>query len=192
MKCWWIYSIPGWCHHWISMIQRLNSMDGAHRSQLSAGLIQIMTLAPWNCWRRGEEWTAKFKDQGRDCKINPPSPLTGRTRTIMRALLSATQDLFAVDADLFLNEVCTSLCECRTYGRRVFSVINRYKGILFATVLLSDRYLLTNGSLFVLPPSRFQGSTYQLEARHLHPAGSLHFRPANQPWADTLISRYCQ
>jgi hypothetical protein len=35
--------------------------------------------------------------------------LTGRTRTIMRALLSAVQDLFAVDADLCLDEVCTWL-----------------------------------------------------------------------------------
>jgi transposase len=39
----------------------------------------------------------------------PPSPLTGRTRTITRALLSAIQDLFAVDADLFLDEACTWL-----------------------------------------------------------------------------------
>jgi transposase len=39
----------------------------------------------------------------------PPSPLTGRTRTITHALLSAIQDLFAVDADLFLDEVCTWL-----------------------------------------------------------------------------------
>ena len=39
----------------------------------------------------------------------PPSPLTGYTRTITRALLSAIQDLFAVDADLFLDEVCAWL-----------------------------------------------------------------------------------
>jgi hypothetical protein len=39
----------------------------------------------------------------------PPSPLTGRTRTIARALLSAIRDLFAVDANLFLDEVCTWL-----------------------------------------------------------------------------------
>jgi hypothetical protein len=35
--------------------------------------------------------------------------LTGRTRTITHALLSVIQDLFAVDADLFLDEVCTWL-----------------------------------------------------------------------------------
>ena len=37
----------------------------------------------------------------------PPSPLTGRTRTIARALLSAIQAPFVVDANLFLDEVCT-------------------------------------------------------------------------------------
>jgi transposase len=39
----------------------------------------------------------------------PPSPLTGRTRTITRALLSVIQDLFAADADLFFDEVRTWL-----------------------------------------------------------------------------------
>ncbi|KAG2756832.1 hypothetical protein P692DRAFT_201698806, partial [Suillus brevipes Sb2] len=39
----------------------------------------------------------------------PPSPLTGRTRTITRALLMAVKDLFAEDSDLFLDEVCTWL-----------------------------------------------------------------------------------
>jgi len=38
-----------------------------------------------------------------------PSPLTGRTRTITHTLLSAIQDLFAVNANLFLDEVCTWL-----------------------------------------------------------------------------------
>jgi hypothetical protein len=38
-----------------------------------------------------------------------PSPLTGRTRTITHALLSVIQDLFAVDADLCLDEVRTWL-----------------------------------------------------------------------------------
>jgi hypothetical protein len=120
------------------------------------------------------KWHKSVKNfPGRDYKINPPSPLTGRARTITRALLSAIQHLFVVDADLFLNEVCTSLCECRTYGRRVFSAINRHKGMLLP--LCSSRTdLLTNG-IPVLPPSRFQGSTHQLEARRLHPAGSLHF-----------------
>jgi transposase len=37
----------------------------------------------------------------------PPSPLTERTRIITRTLLSAIQVLFAVDADLFLDEACT-------------------------------------------------------------------------------------
>ena len=64
----------------------------------------IMAFTPWNCWRKGEEWAAKFEEQGRDCKINPPSPLTGRARTMTRALLSAIQHLFVVDADLCLNE----------------------------------------------------------------------------------------
>jgi len=173
-------------YHWISMIQRLSSMDGAHRSQLSAGLIQIMTLAPRYCWRKGEEWTAKFEEQGRDCKINPPSPLTGRARTITRALLPAIQPLFAVDAYLFLNEVCTSLCECRTYGRRVFSVINRYMGTPFATVLLSDRSV--DSGIPVLPPSRFQGSgsTHQLEARRLHPVVFISGFSGRPPWTDIL------
>ena len=39
----------------------------------------------------------------------PLSPFTGRARTITHALLSAIQDLFAVDANLFLDEVCTWL-----------------------------------------------------------------------------------
>ncbi|KAJ8580190.1 hypothetical protein M405DRAFT_700798, partial [Rhizopogon salebrosus TDB-379] len=53
------------------------------------------------CWRQILEEHGTIK--------RPSSPLTGRTRTIARALLSAIQDLFAVDANLFLDEVCTWL-----------------------------------------------------------------------------------
>jgi transposase len=44
-----------------------------------------------------------------DAIKRPPSPLTGLTRTVTRVLLSAIQDLFAVDADLPLDEVSTWL-----------------------------------------------------------------------------------
>ncbi|KAG1844619.1 hypothetical protein DFJ58DRAFT_717593 [Suillus subalutaceus] len=40
------------------------------------------------------------------CWLLPPSPLVGRTRTITRALLTAVEDIFTEDPDLFLDEVC--------------------------------------------------------------------------------------
>ncbi|KAG1718100.1 hypothetical protein EDB19DRAFT_1651424, partial [Suillus lakei] len=51
------------------------------------------------CW----QWI--FEECGTATK--PPSPLMGRTRTIMQALLTAVEDLFAEDSDLFPDEVCT-------------------------------------------------------------------------------------
>jgi transposase len=56
-----------------------------------------------SCYR----WRQVLEERGTIKR--PPSPLTGHTRTITRALLSAIQDLFAIDADLFLDEdeVCT-------------------------------------------------------------------------------------
>jgi hypothetical protein len=39
----------------------------------------------------------------------PPSPLKGPTRIITQALLTAIEDLFIEDSDLFLDEVCTWL-----------------------------------------------------------------------------------
>ncbi|OJA09376.1 hypothetical protein AZE42_09884 [Rhizopogon vesiculosus] len=39
----------------------------------------------------------------------PPSPLVGRTRIIIRALMTAAEDLFAGDSDLFLDEACMRL-----------------------------------------------------------------------------------
>ncbi|KAG2126955.1 hypothetical protein DEU56DRAFT_689232, partial [Suillus clintonianus] len=56
-----------------------------------------------SCYR----WRRIFEECGTATK--PPSPLTGRTRTITRALLTAIEDLFTVDSDLFLDEVCTWL-----------------------------------------------------------------------------------
>ncbi|KAG2749004.1 Homeodomain-like protein, partial [Suillus brevipes Sb2] len=56
-----------------------------------------------SCYR----WRRIFEECGTATK--PPSPLTGRTRTITRALLMAVEDLFAEDSDLFLDEVCTWL-----------------------------------------------------------------------------------
>ncbi|KAG1717837.1 uncharacterized protein EDB91DRAFT_1008356, partial [Suillus paluster] len=53
------------------------------------------------CWRR------IFQEFG--AATRPPSPLTGRTRAITRALLTAVEDIFAVDSDLFLDEICTWL-----------------------------------------------------------------------------------
>ncbi|KAJ8588621.1 hypothetical protein M405DRAFT_819414 [Rhizopogon salebrosus TDB-379] len=51
-----------------------------------------------SCYR----WRQVLEERGTIKR--PPSPLTGHTRTITRALLSAIQDLFAIDADLFLDE----------------------------------------------------------------------------------------
>jgi hypothetical protein len=39
----------------------------------------------------------------------PPSPLVGRMRIITRALMTAIEDLFAEEPDLFLDEICTWL-----------------------------------------------------------------------------------
>ncbi|KAI5984526.1 hypothetical protein EDD15DRAFT_2116314, partial [Pisolithus albus] len=39
----------------------------------------------------------------------PPSPLTGRARTVTRALLTAMEDLFSEHPDLYLDEICTWL-----------------------------------------------------------------------------------
>ena len=39
----------------------------------------------------------------------PPSPLRGRARTITRALLTAMEDMFFEDPDLYLDEICTWL-----------------------------------------------------------------------------------
>jgi hypothetical protein len=55
----------------------------------------------------GHRWRQILEEHGTIKR--PPSPLTGRTRTITRALLSAIQDLSVVDANLFLDEVCTWL-----------------------------------------------------------------------------------
>jgi hypothetical protein len=53
MNCWWIHSTR-LMYHWISIIQPLSSMNGAHLSRRSAGFIQIMTLTFWTWWRKGE------------------------------------------------------------------------------------------------------------------------------------------
>ncbi|KAG1745837.1 uncharacterized protein EDB91DRAFT_1002518, partial [Suillus paluster] len=53
------------------------------------------------CWRR------IFEEFG--AATRPPFPLTGHTQTITCALLTAVEDIFAVDSGLFLDEVCTWL-----------------------------------------------------------------------------------
>jgi transposase len=52
-------------------------------------------------------WRRIFEEFG--TVVRPPSPLTGRTQTITRTLLTAIEDIFTVDSDLFLDEVCTWL-----------------------------------------------------------------------------------
>lgn len=52
-------------------------------------------------------WQQIFKEHGAVEK--PPSPLIGCTRTITWALLTAIQDLFEEESDLYLDEVCTWL-----------------------------------------------------------------------------------
>ncbi|KAG1747177.1 uncharacterized protein EDB91DRAFT_1048553, partial [Suillus paluster] len=41
--------------------------------------------------------------------VRPPSPLVGHTQMITRALMTAIEDLYAEDSDLFLDEACTWL-----------------------------------------------------------------------------------
>ncbi|KAF9224711.1 hypothetical protein BS17DRAFT_702405 [Gyrodon lividus] len=52
-------------------------------------------------------WRSIFEEYG--MVTRPPSPLVGCTRIITRALLTATEDLYAQDSDLYLGEVCTWL-----------------------------------------------------------------------------------
>jgi hypothetical protein len=59
------------------------------------------SLSSLPCWR----WI--FDEFGTVKK--PPSPLVGRTRIIIRALMTAAENLFAEHSDLFLDEVCTWL-----------------------------------------------------------------------------------
>jgi len=56
-----------------------------------------------SCYR----WHHIFDELGTVKK--PLSPLKGPTRIITRALLTAIEDLFIEDSDLFLDEVCTWL-----------------------------------------------------------------------------------
>lgn len=56
-----------------------------------------------SCYR----WRQILAEHG-TCE-RPPSPLTGRTRTITRALLTAIEDLFSQDSDLYLDELCVWL-----------------------------------------------------------------------------------
>lgn len=48
-------------------------------------------------------WKALFRDIG--SVVRPPSPLRGRTRTITRAVLTAVQDVYSRDPDLYLDEL---------------------------------------------------------------------------------------
>ncbi|KAG1745471.1 uncharacterized protein EDB91DRAFT_1270046, partial [Suillus paluster] len=64
---------------------------------------EALGISGRSCYR----WRRIFEEFGTAMK--PPSPLTGHTQTITRALLMAVEDLFATDSDLFLDEVCTWL-----------------------------------------------------------------------------------
>ncbi|KAG2128610.1 hypothetical protein DEU56DRAFT_819250 [Suillus clintonianus] len=68
-----------------------------------ADICEAFGVSERSCYR----WRRIFEECGTTTK--PRSPLTGRTRTITRALLTAIEDLFTVDSDLFLDEVCTWL-----------------------------------------------------------------------------------
>jgi len=52
-------------------------------------------------------WQAIFNDLG--TVTRPPSPLRGPTQILTHALLTACQDLFAQDSDLYIDEVITWL-----------------------------------------------------------------------------------
>ena len=52
-------------------------------------------------------WRAIFDDLG--TVTRPPSPLRGPTQILTHALLTACQDLFAQDSDLYIDEVITWL-----------------------------------------------------------------------------------
>jgi transposase len=56
-----------------------------------------------SCYR----WRRIFDKLGTVNK--PPSPLKGPTRIITRALLTAIENLFIEDSDIFLDEICTWL-----------------------------------------------------------------------------------
>ncbi|KAG1755117.1 uncharacterized protein EDB91DRAFT_1027794, partial [Suillus paluster] len=64
---------------------------------------EALGISGRSCYR----WRWIFEEFG--AVTRPLSPVTGRTRTITRALLTAVEDIFAVDSDLFLDEVCTWL-----------------------------------------------------------------------------------
>ncbi|KAG1738919.1 Homeodomain-like protein, partial [Suillus paluster] len=66
-------------------------------------ICEALGISQSSCYR----WRRIFEELGTVKK--PPSPLIGRTRIITRALLTAVEDLFAEDSDLFLDEVCTWL-----------------------------------------------------------------------------------
>ncbi|KAG1742462.1 hypothetical protein EDB19DRAFT_615601 [Suillus lakei] len=66
-------------------------------------MCEVLGVSRASCFR----WRNLFEELGTVAKS--PSPLVGRTRRITRALMTAVEDLFAEESDLFFDEICTWL-----------------------------------------------------------------------------------
>ncbi|KAG2752908.1 hypothetical protein P692DRAFT_20829810 [Suillus brevipes Sb2] len=66
-------------------------------------ICEVLGVSRASCFR----WRHMFDELGTVAR--PPSPLVGRTRIITRALMTAIEDLFTEESDLFLDEICTWL-----------------------------------------------------------------------------------